>query len=230
MSSSFHTRSEDVLTVLSNIFLLIPAATAIIYRRYIRSILLIIETVISSLMHLCDSFGVCAASFQTLSSVDFFFAQWMIPQIALLIPYWGPRYQWLEYWLLILSGLAIYLFQVYLPNQLYVQAGIVIFCVLCVLIYWLVYALRPGGPRRLPPYFFTGLLLLLISVMLFGALSVWPTGYFAAHSLWHMLAALGYHFFLQIKRPGPHFFFSPAAGIPGPKTNAKSKSKEEKRK
>jgi len=73
-----------------------------------------------------------------------------------------------------------------------------------IIIYWTVYACTVGN-GKLPHYDWgaltLGLALLGGSSILYSAQLIWPSGYWLAHSFWHIAAAFGMHYILMIKRP-----------------------------
>lgn len=91
-----------------------------------------------------------------------------------------------------------------LPGELYVQAGIVFFCLLGIAVYWIIYANTCGNgsiPKYCSTNFTLAIGLIAISTTMFSIQNVVPQMYWAAHSIWHATAGLGFHFWLQIKCP-----------------------------
>ncbi len=199
----------DVLTVLSNLFLLIPFVTAVRYRRILRALILFTEVIASGLYHLCDSFEVCLFSFNTHHHLDFFFAQSLIILAALYFINFEFGYEWIE-WVLIFVGLCIIVvLQITLPGELYVQAGIAILAFVLVAGYWIFF--------KVPDYNWTnvttGVALLSTSVVLFSVQEVYSPLYWAIHSLWHVAAAIGIDYIWRIK-PKAFAFQAAAQKVP----------------
>ena len=195
------TRTVDILTVLSNLALLIPAFTAWRYGRWARAGFFFLETWVSFVYHLCDSFSACIFSFKFHHHLDFFFAQMLIVLAGLYVIVFPKRWRGLEWWLILLSGLAIAVLQYTLEAELLVQAAIVVTLFLAIVIYWL----AAGVPKYRWDMFLLGFSLTASSVVLYIVQNLWPQAYWAIHSLWHVAAAIGQHYFLQIRAPVPRY-------------------------
>lgn len=185
----------DVFTVVSNLFLLIPFITAVRKRRVLRYLILITEVFASGLYHLCDSFDICLFDFTSHHHLDFFFAQSLIILAAFYFVEFGFGYEWLE-WVLIFVGLCvIVILQITLPGELYVQAGIAVLAFCVVAGYWILFGMPEYDWNNVA----IGVCLLSMSVMLFSAQQVYSPAYWAIHSLWHIVAAIGIDFIWRIK-------------------------------
>lgn len=196
----------EIFTVLSNLALLIPAITAARHRRVFRSFVFFLETFVSSAYHIGDYTGHCLFSFKTLHHLDFWFAQ-MIMILNLLYLFDFNRYwYWLEWILIFIGGFVLVILQITLPGELYVQAIVSGVIFLAIIIYWIVYACTVGK-GHLPPYDWSALALAIAllagSTILYSAQLIWPSGYWLAHSFWHIAAALGSHYMFFIKKPAP---------------------------
>ena len=209
MNNVSYTRAVDILLLLSNLFILIPAYRAYKWNRYTRAILFFTETWASFFYHACDSFNVCLGlPFSMWHVLDFLFATWMIWQAGLYIIDFKPRWLFLERWLFWLGGLFIGIFIAAFPQSqvpILAKAG---FAFLIVALYWLFYAwyaVGKGKYYKLPKYnwdyFLIGVMMLSFSTMLFTVQNTWPMGYWGIHSLWHMMAGLGMDWLIQIKEP-----------------------------
>lgn len=154
--------------------------------------------------HICLFNNQCLFNFVTLQHLDFFFAQYFIIYLAIYVVHWTPKWRWLEWTLVFVGGFVIAILIIALPGELYVQAGIVFVCLLGIAVYWIIYA-NTCGEGRVPPYdwnnFALAIGLIAISTTMFSIQNVVPQLYWAAHSIWHATAALGFHFWLQIKQP-----------------------------
>jgi len=194
----------DMLTVYSNLFLLIPAVTAYYLNRRLRSIIYVFMCIFSALYHLCDSFEICLFSFEFHHNLDFFFAEFLIILGGLYLVEFTPRTQWIEYWLIFTGALIIVILQGVLPGELSVQAGITAVVFFGVVIYWIVYKNEFG---HIPKYDWSNLTLGLAltsgSIILFSVQNVWYQGYWGVHSLWHTAAAIGQHYILMCKKKVP---------------------------
>jgi hypothetical protein len=181
----------SALTVVSNLFLLIPAVIAFKYNRILRCFVLVLETIVSSLYHLCDYSGNCLFSFQTLHYFDFSLAQLLIVLVVFYLIVYEERYEWLE-WIMIFIGICvIIILQATTSGELVVQAGVVGVCVLIVIVYWLIW----GVPNYHWEYFAAGL------TLVFAFQGEAPSLYWAIHSLWHITGAMGISFIFFIKEP-----------------------------
>jgi hypothetical protein len=202
MTSSLLIYAADILTVLSNLSLLIPFVICIARQLILRSILFVLECFFSGTYHLCDSFNVCLFPFSAHHFLDFLFAQSLIVQGVVHLVYFTPSTAWLEWVLLIFGILAIAIMQLFLPGELVVQAGVTGFCFAGLLIYWIVYAKTVGG-GRIPPYHWdyllTGISLTAMSIALFAFQDKWPLAYWALHSLWHVAGGVGLAYLLWSK-------------------------------
>jgi len=195
------TRGADVLTIVSNLALLIPAITAARYHRWTRAWVFFWETWVSLLYHLCDSFSVCLFSYTVHHNLDFFFAQLLIVLAGLYVIVFPRGWEWLERGLIIVGAIAIIVLQVTLGGELIVQGAIVVVLFLGIIIYWC----AAGVPRYNWAMFLLGFSLTSSSVTLYILQNQWNQAFWAIHSLWHVAAALGQHYFLQIRPPAPRF-------------------------
>jgi hypothetical protein len=187
----------SALTVLSNLALLVPAVVAYKYNRILRCSVLILETIVSSLYHLCDYSGNCLFPFQTLHYFDFSLAQLLIVLSVLYLIDFDDDHLWLEWVMIFISGCIIVILQVSFSGELAVQAGVVGVCALIVVVYWLVW----GVPKYRWEYFAAGITLVSASSMFYAFQGVNPGGYWAIHSLWHIAGAMGIAFLFFIRDP-----------------------------
>lgn len=197
----------DALTVVSNFSFFAPFVEA--YERgYIdmaASYLLIM--ICSSLYHTCNSFsGSCAGlPPHVLHHMDFFFAQFIIPQTALFIVHFPEAWMRFKRMVALLILFAIFLTLQFFEATLSVQIVIGGISFLFIVLYWLVYAMLHNG--ALPPYnwsyFSLAIGLTSVSVSLFAVQMSMPSMYWANHSAWHVLAALSQYWLLQIWGPKP---------------------------
>jgi hypothetical protein len=192
----------QLVAVLSNLVLLIPFVTAIKKRRIIGAFILFVECWVSLTYHVCTYSNNCLLPYTSLKAMDFFFAQLFIVYLSVYLVIFTDRWTWLE-WVLILTGaFIIALMQFLFPSELYVQAGIVVVCLSCVLIYMFVYY-HTTGNGKLPKYHWKylglGFSCIAISIMMFSIQNVFPSLYWAAHGVWHAIAAMGFHYILNVK-------------------------------
>ena len=195
----------DIYTILSNFVFFLPSIRAFHLKRYVRSIIYFIMAWASALYHMCIAFDVCLFDFQFHHYLDFFFAQFIIVMAASYLIAFESHYEFLEYWLFLVGGIAIVVLQQLFPANLIIQAGIVAFMFVLVVGYWLIY----GCLGRLPKYrwsmFTTGLALTAGSITLFIFQDSWYQEYWLIHSIWHIAAALGQDFLLRMRLPAPRY-------------------------
>lgn len=195
----------EVLTVVSNLALLVAAVTAWRWRRILGFLILFTETFASGLYHLCDSFDICLFNFSFHHHLDFFFAQSLIVYAALYFIQFEFGYKWLHWVLMFIGMVAIAILQATLPAELMVQAAIAIIAFAVVVGYWVLFKV----PEYNWWYVLTGVALLSGSVILFAVQTVYNPLYWGIHSLWHIAAGLGIHFIIMMKPPA--YWFEAAA-------------------
>ena len=211
----------DVFLIISNLSLWIPAALSFYYLRvtkfpiyYVLGPLYFLMGLVSGMYHSCDSFpSTCLFSFKTHNHLDFFFAQLIIPVSAIYLIYFPPWLYWLQGALiLVLYAPGVWVITVTMSTDLWVQGLIAAAAILPVFMYWIWYAYyskQVTGTARLPPYswgyFVLAIALLGLSISLFSVQNIWHNGYWAVHSLWHVLAAEGQYFLLKVRTALPQY-------------------------
>jgi len=206
-----------LLAILSNLAFFAPATLAIILGHYTMAAVYICIPFTSGSYHACDSFGTgCLFGFSFHRSLDFFFAQLIIPMAALYLIYWG-RWAPVKRFLLVGFALALILLQYQAEpisftedNDLVVQAIVTGIAVLIVVIYWIAYAVtgcyQAGKPVFAFPHYEWRYMLLFVSltalsIVMFVLQNYNYPDYQYLHSLWHCLAAFG-QFYLLFVMPG----------------------------
>lgn len=162
----------------------------------------------SAAYHVADYSGHSLFAFSTLHHLDFWFAQMiMILNLLYLIDF-SYKWRWLEWILIFISGVVLVILQITLPGELYVQASVAGVFFVGIVIYWIAYY-NTVGNGHLPPYDWSALTLALSllagSSIMYTAQLIWPHGYWLAHSVWHIAAALGSHYMFMIKKPAPKY-------------------------
>ena len=203
----------DVLTILSNFVFLVPMAQAIKKHRWTRAVIYASIILFSSMYHACNSFeGACVFHANFHRQLDFFFAQFVIPATALYIIIFPKEIQFLERILLILFAIAIVLVQVTVGEVFAAQLVITAIAFGCMVVYWSVYALWAWANEEehyFPHYdwecFAWGLGLTGLSASLFATELQNHNLYWAVHSCWHSLAALGQYYLLCIRPAAPRY-------------------------
>ena len=72
------TYGAHVLAALSNLFFIFPIIAAFYEEFFMEVWIYSLMMVISLLYHLCDSFTICIFDSRTITSFDFFFAQYLV--------------------------------------------------------------------------------------------------------------------------------------------------------
>lgn len=199
------TYAVDVTLMLSNLVFLITAYKAFKQNEYLFAWHYFWATWASFLYHMCLSFNVCIFTPQTMHHIDFFFAQMTIVVAGLLFIYFSKRYKWVKTGLYMLGAILIVTLQATVTAQLYVQGAVVLLVFLLIIIYWIAYSQSRVGNGRIPPYNITmlrlGLLLSVGATSLYAGQEMDISMYWAIHSIWHMMAAMGQIYLLQMKPP-----------------------------
>ena len=189
----------EVFTVISNASLLLAAYTGWKFGRIFRASTQFAEAIISALYHLCSYTTYCLFGFQALHYLDFFNAELQLVLALLYYIDFKRNYEWIE-WIMILIFVAILVtLQIVLPSELYVQAGLISVLFLVIIVYWFIF----GVPKYDWYYVTLSFSLLATSAILFSYQTVYPEGYWAIHSMWHLLSGIGITFNYYIKDPVP---------------------------
>jgi len=202
-------RWAEILTVVSNVALLLPFVGALYARRSTRAWIFFFETWVSLAYHLCGSFNACLFTYRVHHNLDFFFAQLLIFTTVLYLVDFHPEHAWIERGLIFLAAITIVILQATLSTEIYVQAAIGGVAFIGILIYWL----TEGVPNYNWENFLLGISLICGSAMLYVLQDLWPNGYWAVHSVWHVGAGFGQYYWLGIK-PRPRAFMAMDSRIP----------------
>lgn len=203
--------AADVLTIVSNVAFLFPAAEAFERQYIVEGIVYLFVLVCSTLYHTCNSFsGACIGlAPDVLRDMDFYMAQLCIPLIALYaIRPWGDLFYWFKTAALMIIAFGLFLCQRYFGNSAIVQMIVAAISFGSIFIYWLLYALRQCRKHGdhvkhyLPRYrwdmFALGIGLSGAACALFAAEMLNHEFYWAIHACWHVDAALGQYALLCI--------------------------------
>jgi hypothetical protein len=128
---------------------------------------------------------------------DFFFAETLIVIAGLYLIHFSPEYGFIEWIMILLYLIVIFVLQIALPGELYVQAGLIGSIVIILVVYWFIF----GIPNYEWFSLAMGTIFLSLSAILFTYQVCYPEGYWAIHSLWHVLGALGITFIFYTKEP-----------------------------
>jgi len=202
---------EDVFTVISNLAFLLPFALAVELERIFVAFVYLFQMIDSAAYHTCNSFsGICfGLSPLFWRHSDFFWAQF-IPVFSVLnlirFPSKPRAWIWVRPTIWVLSGVLIFMLQRWIGESTWLQFGIVGGSFIGLLLYWAIYAWNAWMRDRdqeslLPPYRWNNLTLGLALSALASSLYVTEMQnhnmYWAIHSVWHVLAALGQYFLLK---------------------------------
>lgn len=201
----------DVLLVVSNLAFLIPSIQAAYLHRFTRAAIFFLMIFASGLYHLCKAYSsTCVFDAQVHRKLDFFFAQLIIPVTALYFIYFPPKWRRLERWLIILFAVVLFVLEVLFDEAFFIQMILAIVGFFIIVFYWIGFAIdrfATEGKARLPHYDWNmvvlGIVFTFMAVSLFATQKGWPQGYWAIHSDWHILAALGQYFILLIRPAAP---------------------------
>lgn len=221
------TTGADVLLIVSNLAFLIPAIKAIYlykdngeprpWRLRRRTIVLVAAAIYIAIIlasgtyHMCNSYSAtCLFGAATHKSIDFFFAQLVVPLSALIII--GVTREWaaLDWWWMVAFAALLFVLEITIGEGFVVQMALALACFAFVAAYWTGYAARSRratGRWAFPQYnwdnFIAGIALTFMAVSLFATQMQWHSGYWAIHGTWHVLGALGQYFLLTSWDPPP---------------------------
>lgn len=192
----------NIFPVISNLAFLAPGIRAIQYGRVGRAFIYFLVIFSSGSYHLCKSYsGACLFEYQSHKQFDFVIAQVNIPVGALYFIYFPLSLAWLEWWTLLISLLLTTLVVTCFSAGFYIQCIISAAFFLVIFIYWGIFYCLHG---RIPKYkwkeVMLGVAVSIIGLSMFQLQNVWPAGYWALHSLWHILIAFGQFFLIGIRK------------------------------
>jgi hypothetical protein len=209
---------EDIFTVLSNLFFLIPISKAWEYNKLASVIVYSFQMFASAAYHTCNSFsGVCfGLSPRLLRDLDFFWAQYLIFLTALKLIDWptsSKAWRWTPPLLMTVAGTVIFFLQRWIGESSVMQFAIAGVSLGGLVLYWIIYAAyrwmehdRDG--RLLPPYrwhYLTyGLAMSGMASSLYVTEMQNHNMYWAIHSVWHAAAAMGQYFLLMAWKKEVH--------------------------
>lgn len=202
---------EDIFTVLSNLFFIVPISKAWERDKLASVLVYSFQMFASMAYHTCNSFsGVCfGLPPRLLRDMDFFWAQYLIFLTALnliVFPVSSKAWRWTPPLLMAAAGTLIFFLQRWIGESTILQFAIAAVSLGGLVVYWIAYAVyrwlqydRDG--RLLPPYkwhYLTyGLALSGMASSLYVTEMQNHNMYWAIHSVWHMAAAFGQYFLLM---------------------------------
>lgn len=202
---------QDVFTVISNLAFLLPLVKAVQLERIFVAFVYLFQMLDSAAYHTCNSFGGICFGLSPLfwRHSDFFWAQF-IPVFSTLnlirFPSKPRGWIWVRPTIWVLAGVTIFMLQRWIGESTWLQFGIVGVSLGGLLLYWAIYAwlqwLRDRDQASLlPPYRWNNLAVGLSLSALASSLYVTEMQnhnlYWAIHSVWHVLAALGQYYLLK---------------------------------
>jgi hypothetical protein len=198
---------EYVLTILSNLVFLIPAVEYYRHYRWTRGTIMLCVMVFSSMYHTCNSFeGGCVFDANYHRQLDYFFAQFTIPVVAIYLIYFPKGWLWLERIFLIAFAITIAILQhqigEVLQNQLIICACAFGF----ILVYWVLFMgwnWKKTSTFDLPPYDWEELGPAIMFLSLASSLFVIEAQShgirWSIHSVWHALGAMANYYVARIR-------------------------------
>lgn len=192
----------DIFLVLSNLVFFIPAYRAVKYRRWTRAAIYFSIVFVSGMYHTCRSYSdLCIFNFKVHYDLDLFFAQLCIPLAVLYLIDFPIWYQWVERWLLFVFAFIIFVLQMFTGGALQVQL-VLIGGSFIVLGAWLL-LFKNKNLNYDWVMLERGIILTAMSTSLFTIQDRYMQGFWAVHSLWHVLAAFGQYYILAVKPKAP---------------------------
>lgn len=190
---------KDIWLTLSNLLFILPAFESIWRGRFTRFFVYISIIFFSSSYHMCDSFPLtCFFSFEIHIKLDFFFAQLVIPLSALYLINFG-YFSFIEKWSIYIYAIAIAVTLLLDMDQRIAQFLISGSAFIILIFYWVIF----GFPRYNYINLSLGISMTVLAVCLFFIQDKFVSYYWASHSLWHVLGALGQFFLLKAKNKQP---------------------------
>jgi hypothetical protein len=220
--------SFNVFPVVSNIAFLLPSINAFVYGEYIYSVIYALILFTSGSFHACDEGFGCAFPFVIEMNMDYIVAILIIPMTAIYFVHWKYLWQPMQHILLVFFVFLVILIQVQNTDDSLTAPAVVVAASLAIpLCYWLgyfvymrwVYVPKEASPKGSPPWaptwlnwgFFPkyewGALLASIGLSAIAIALFATQGMFAyswvpdIHAMWHIFAALGQFFLMEIKAP-----------------------------
>ena len=192
----------DIFLVISNLVFFIPAIRAVQYHRWTRAAIYFSIVFVSGMYHTCRSYSnLCIFDFRLHYDMDLFFAQLCIPLALLYLINFPPLYRWVERWLILAFAFLIFVLQVFTGGALIVQLILISFSFLVVIGWLLLFKNKTLNYDWV--MLERGIILTAMSTTLFTVQDRYMDGFWAVHSLWHMLAAFGQYYILAIKPKAP---------------------------
>ena len=216
---------------MSNVLFLLPSINAFVYGEYIYSVIYALILFTSGSFHACDEGFGCAFPFVIEMNMDYIVAILIIPMTAIYFVHWNRLWAPLQHILLVFFVFLVILIQVQNTNDdsLTAPAVVVAAAIAIPVCYWLGYFVYMRWMYYAPPpgatspkeeawhptwlnwgYFLKyewGALLASISLSAIAIALFATQGMFAyswvpdIHAMWHIFAALGQFFLMEIKAP-----------------------------
>lgn len=187
----------DVLLALSNLFFLFPFVRATLKHRWTRAMIYLFLVFISGFYHACYSeMNLCFVAHSIHQRLDFFFSYLLIPLTGLYFIDFTGGFAFLERWIIMLTALMLFLLIVdptvdQTTLQYWLLSVSTSLILLGIVLNWRVYQ---------PDAVAIGLLATLIAFAFFVLSESNHSKYWIYHGLWHMFAALGQFFILDMRK------------------------------
>ena len=192
----------DVFLSLSNIFFLVPFIRATYKHRWTRSAVYFLLVFVSGFYHACYSaMDLCLVTHAVHHELDFFLSLLLIPLTGLYFIDFGTRFAFLERWIIIVISFLIFLIQSDPMLDInIVQYALVGFSGVLIIVGLILYGKQyDWGSITI------GLIFTLAAFMFFILSQENPSDYWILHGLWHILAAFGQYYLLDIRKAAPRY-------------------------
>jgi hypothetical protein len=223
--------SHNIFPVVSNIFFLFPSINAFVYGEYIYSVIYALILFTSGSFHACDEGFGCVFPFVIETKMDYIVAILTIPMTAIYLVHWNYVWKHLQDILLVMFVFLVVLIEVQNTSDSFTAPGLIVAGSLAIpLCYWIAYFVymrwvyvpetaaaaavslpKPRFPTwtnwgYFPKYEWGALLasigLSAVAISLFATQGMFAYSYVPdIHAMWHIFAAFGQYFLMEIKAP-----------------------------
>ena len=192
----------DAFLYLSNIFFLVPFIKAVHKHRWTRSAVYFLLVFVSGFYHACYSaMDLCLVTHAVHHELDFFLSLMLIPLTGLYFIDFGTRFAFLERYIIIGISFATFLIQSDPTLDInIVQYALVGFSGVLIIIGLILYGRQYDWSSIT-----LGLLLTVTAFAFFIMSQQHPSEYWILHGLWHIFAAFGQYFLLDIRKAAPRY-------------------------
>ena len=207
--------AQGVLLGVSHIFIVPLIAVSYFQGMWLLLIVACIELFNSLTYHVCDWYGACLFSYTMHRLLDYVFATYFIPLIALEQIYWRDRADyaargvgapWLHKIWAVFLGFMVAVATLVTGGNAVSQAIVLGVTAVVLLGYWSVYGcIYRSFPRYKWSWFFLGTVYIELGLLMFVIDAASPQLFGYTHSMWHALVFTGTAYMAATKPPVPHF-------------------------